>query len=73
LLATLLISVTVDMNEKALLRAFFMPKIYIYFQRLPKNSRTNINENYFQKCIDLTANLIDNQYQQEDILLLIRP
>ncbi len=50
-----------------------MPKIYIYFQHLPKNSRTNINENYFQKGIDLTANLIDNQYQQEDILLLIRP
>ncbi len=50
-----------------------MPKIYIYFQRLPKNSCTNINENYFQKGIDLAANLIDNQYQQENMLLLIRP
>jgi hypothetical protein len=43
LLATLLISVTVDMkNQKALYRAFFMSEI-------PEFSHLKINENYFQK------------------------
>ena len=63
LLATLLISVTVDMkSQKALNRAFFMPKFCVFIMK-------DLNENYFQIFIDTLNNLTDNQSQQESTLL----
>ncbi|OHU91814.1 hypothetical protein BET10_02215 [Pseudoalteromonas amylolytica] len=53
LLATLLISVTVDMTLKSPLWAFFISAL--------ENTLTrNLNENYFQKDLDQTVDLNDN-------------